>query len=155
MDTNSYQLIIDVLITPVWFNRAPTGRIGINNQLKEIAITTPTWYTFEHTGSKSSTVTLQLEHYGKTVHDSYMQNNQDTALIIDTIKLNGISSRKFIQQAQYTPTYPDYYVAQNPGLANRLTGCSYLGWNGLWELQLNLPIYSWIHKVEELGWIYD
>lgn len=31
---------------------------------------------------------------------------------------------------------------------------SYLGWNGMWKFQFEIPIFTWIHKLEGLGWIY-
>ena len=32
---------------------------------------------------------------------------------------------------------------------------TYMGWNGQWKLTYSAPIFTWIHKIENLGWIYD
>jgi hypothetical protein len=29
-----------------------------------------------------------------------------------------------------------------------------MGWNGRWELNFRVPIFTWIHQLENLGWIY-
>lgn len=147
MDTKVH---IEVLLTPVMFDRIPTGRIGINDHLVDFVLDNPTWYTFDYTGSQ---VTLTVEQYGKTIMDT--QGSLDTAIIIEQVKLNGITDPKFAWAGIYRPDYPDYYLTQNPNLEPVLTPYTYLGWNGIWTLDLPLPIYTWIHKTLDLGWIYD
>ena len=159
MVTRNYTLDLEVLIKPVWFGRVPTGRIGLGNDLTDFAITEPTWFKFQVNSSEETTVKLTVEHYGKTDQDSDMSNGNDTAIIIEQIKLNELTSPKFAWAGVYRPNYPESYVefcqTQNKILDPILPSYTYLGWNGLWELKLTLPIYTWIHKVEDLGWIYD
>ena len=140
---------IEVLLTPVMFDRIPTGRIGIDT-LKDFVLDTPTWFTFNYEGTH---VQLTVEKYGKTIRDT--QGDLDTAIIISEVKLNGITDPKFAWSGIYRPDYPDYYLNQNPNLKTELSAHNYLGWNGVWTLDLSLPIYTWIHKTLDLGWIYD
>lgn len=46
-------------------------------------------------------------------------------------------------------------LGQTETLPKFQTNATYLGWNGLWVLEFELPIFTWIHKLENLGWIYD
>jgi hypothetical protein len=140
---------IEVLLTPVMFDRTPTGRIGIDT-LKDFVLDTPTWFTFNCEGTH---VQLTVEQYGKTIRDT--RGDLDTAIIISEVKLNGITDPKFAWSGIYRPDYPDYYLSQNPNLKTELSAHNYLGWNGSWTLDLSLPIYTWIHKTLDLGWIYD
>ena len=43
--------------------------------------------------------------------------------------------------------YPD----KNPVLQPH----TYLGWNGRWVLEFETPVFTWIHRLEDLGWLYS
>jgi hypothetical protein len=88
---------------------------------------------------------LTIEHYGKAELDP------TTALIIEEIKFNGISNPKFVYQGIYYPDYPKHLIGNDRVLPHK----NYLSWNGVWQLEFTLPIYTWIHKTLDLGWIYD
>ena len=145
MDTKLYTVDISVLLKPIL---TPTGKIGINNNFSDIVLSEETWFHFHHSGTKENKVTLQIEHYGKSIRDA------DTAIIIDQIKLNGISNPKFAWQGTYYPAYPEHY-SQGKELESELRPFTHMGWNGVWTLEFSLPIYTWIHKTLDLGWIYD
>jgi hypothetical protein len=144
MDTN---VDIRVLIKPIWFDRFPTCRIGINDELHELVLVEPTWVNLKHSGSNA---TLKIEHYGKTNADTNIKTNEDTAIVVEQIHFNEITSPKFIWQGIYYPSYPQHVSGES-----ELKFHNYLGWNGVWCLDFTLPIYTWIHQVEDLGWIYD
>jgi hypothetical protein len=88
--------------------------------------------------------TLLVEHHGKHSLDP------DTALIIESISFNEISSKRLLWAGTYFPQYPSHITGPAELIQHH-----YLGWNGIWQLNFSLPIYTWIHKVENLGWIYD
>lgn len=142
---------IDVKLTPVMFDRAPTGRIGINGQLSDIVLAESKWFHFSIDQAQNSTITLTVEQYGKTNRDTIPDQELDTAIVIEEVKLNGLSSPKFAWAGIYCPDYPDHYPNKIPNLTN----INYLGWNGTWTLELSVPIYTWIHQIENLGWIYN
>lgn len=155
MDTNqTYQVNLLVLLKPIWFNAPPTIRIGIDNQIENIILDKDTWFEYNYT-TASPIDKLQIELYGKTDADTDITNNKDTAVIIDQIKINGISSPKFAWAGVYTPTYPLHYINDNPTAASTLSPFTYMGWNGIWTLEFTIPVFTWIHNVEGLGWIYD
>lgn len=92
---------------------------------------------------------LEIEHKNKHPHDA------TTALIINSIEFNNIASPKFIWRGIYTPNYPEPWASEQTNLAMKITNTNYLGWNGVWRLEFTAPIFTWIHQVEDLGWIYD
>ena len=144
----TYQVNLSVLIKPVWFNDPPTIRIGLNGVTKDIILDKETWFNYNYT-SEATTNILQIELYGKTNKDS------DTAVIVEEVKFNGINSPKFAWAGTYIPNYPLHYLKDNPTSASTLSPHTYLGWNGVWTLEFTVPVFTWIHKVEGLGWIYD
>lgn len=94
--------------------------------------------------------TLEIKHLNKSADDP------NTALVIKSIKFNDIASDKFIWRGIYTPEYPEPWATeQGATLARELTHTGYLGWNGTWRLEFTAPVFTWIHGVENLGWIYD
>lgn len=150
----TYQVNLSVFIKPIWFNKPPTIKVGLNGVTEDITLDKETWFNYNYT-SEATTNILQIELYGKTDKDSDMANGKDTAIIIEEIKLNGITSPKFAWAGAYTPNYPAHYINDNPTSASTLSPCTYLGWNGIWTLEFTVPVFTWIHKVEGLGWIYD
>jgi len=100
------------------------------------------------------------------VHDLILEFNNklpsesgqliDKAVQIEQITFNSITSPRFIWLGEYIPQYPEpWYSEQLIKPEPVLTNSSYLGWNGSWKLQFSTPIFTWIHKVENFGWIYN
>ena len=52
---------------------------------------------------------------------------------------------------------PWYYQQIEKGiiLDDELTNIDYLGWPGTWTLDFTSPVFTWIHQIQSLGWIYD
>jgi hypothetical protein len=153
MITRSYPVTVSVLLNPVWFDRKPTGRIGVDD-VEDFILDQPTWFNFQLSGEEEITKTLTIEHYGKTNQDTRIDTNEDTAIIVEEIKFNNIGSPKFAWAGVYQPNYPEHY-RQGKTLEPTLSPYTYLGWNGVWTLEFTLPIYTWIHKIENFGWIHD
>lgn len=100
---------------------------------------------------------LNIDFLNKKNTDTIGQN--DKALKIDKIILNGITSDKFVWEGVYEPIYPQPWANEQKILGKKLDKfikpATYLGWNGRWKLIYSVPLFSWIHKIENLGWIYD
>jgi hypothetical protein len=96
---------------------------------------------------------LVIEHRNKQPSDP------STELIIESISLNGIDSPKFAWQGIYSPNYPEPWATEqlNAGrkLEQELASTTHLGWNGKWTLTFTAPVFTWIHQVEDLGWIHQ
>jgi hypothetical protein len=131
---------IDILLKSVGQAKC---RITVDDQTQELIVDRESWVHISCQGQ--GTRTLLIEHYGKTDADP------TTALIVEQIRFNEITSPRFVYQGTYYPTYPKHLL----GSADVLYHQNYLSWNGVWRLEFTLPIYTWIHKTLDLGWIYD
>ena len=67
----------------------------------------------------------------------------DKAIRIQSIDIEGYELSDFMHRAVYHPL-------NRPSMVS-----NYLGWNGVWQLALTTPIFTWIHKTQNLGWIYN
>jgi hypothetical protein len=83
-------------------------------------------------------------------------DDADLAVIIDQIEFFGISDPKFVWAGNYTPSYPEpWYSQQIEKPPKSIPQQNYLGWNGKWRLEFSVPVFTWIHQVQNLGWLYQ
>lgn len=135
-----YSVDIDILLKPVG---QPKCKIILDDQKQDLVVDQEMQIKLLYHGHSISK--LIIEHYNKAELDP------STALIIDDIKFNGISSPRIIYEGIYYPNYPKHLIGNDAVLLHK----NYLSWNGIWVLEFTLPIYTWIHKTLGLGWIYD
>ena len=67
---------------------------------------------------------------------------KDKAILIHPITIEGYTLAQFMHSAKYFPINRESMDSE------------YLSWNGEWRLPFTTPIFTWIHKVQSLGWIY-
>ena len=79
----------------------------------------------------------------------------DRMVIVDSVAVEGIATDRLKWAGIYTPNYPCPWADSQENLAPTLPGATHLGWNGLWELPFTVPIFTWLHQKEHLGWIYS
>ena len=80
----------------------------------------------------------------------------DYAVKINAVIAEGICTDRLKWQGKYYPNYPEPWASQQTHkLETVINSATYLGWNGKWELVFTVPIFTWIHRIENLGWIYD
>ena len=100
---------------------------------------------------------LWIEFLNKTNDDTTTEC--DKAVIIKEIKFEDFNLPRFIWAGVFHPIYPEPYASeqlkQGVLLKKQLNNIDYLGFNGIWKLNFTTPIFTWIHKVENLGWIYE
>jgi hypothetical protein len=96
---------------------------------------------------------LEIELFGKSDSDPQQ------AVQIKHLSFYGIEDSRFIWLGKYHPVYPEPWATQQKEqgleLPPVLTNTDYLGWNGTWRLQFDVPVFTWIHQVQNLGWIYE
>jgi len=83
---------------------------------------------------------------------------ENQSVIIDKIIFDNITADRFAWAGKYTPIYPQPWAMKQIAAGNTLEpvlNSTYLGWNGIWKLEFTVPVFTWIHKIEKLGWIYD
>jgi len=89
--------------------------------------------------------------------DSDTQDNKDMAIKILQIRIEGFTFDSFQHIAEYRPEYSQGY--HEYAIANNLTvdpviKSNYLGFNGTWSIDFEWPTFTWIHQIENLGWIH-
>ena len=157
MDMKKYRTEIKLHITPVWHKEPPICAIQFSKDVffKE-EITESKVYSYEEylvDGNYDVTIEFLNKKNSDTV------DGKDKAIKIDKIVFNNIESEKFVWQGIYQPVYPEPWRSQQKIAGNdpmpTLTSQTYLGWNGVWKLNYSAPIFTWIHKVKDHGWIYN
>lgn len=148
MHENSIQNLRNYLInmdTRISIRLKPVGlpkcKITVGDYQRDFILDQDTWIDL----IVSSSGQLKIEHHGKD------DNDPTTAIIVEEIKFNELSDPKFIYQGVYHPRYPKHLIGNDIVLPHK----NYLSWNGVWILDFTLPIYTWIHKTLNFGWIYD
>ena len=122
-------------------------RIGIDQNFSDTTVQGPTMINFEFETGEESTLTVE------------MFDKQDMeAVIVEQISFFGISDPKFVWAGIYEPVYPEPWATQQTQqgvvLKQQLISHNYLSWNGQWRLTFSVPVFTWIHKIQDLGWIY-
>lgn len=75
----------------------------------------------------------------------------DMAVIIDSVRFQNLE-HDFKIFSQYFPDYPQDWKDDGHD-SPRAIHSNYLGWNGIWVLDFETPIYRWIHQRLDLGWL--
>jgi hypothetical protein len=152
-----YPVKLDIHLQSIWHNNPPEINIGINNNIDRIILLEDQTFHYEFTTNNRSTLTVEL--LNKTDADTIPYKRLDKAVIIESVSFFGISDPKFVWAGVYEPKYPEPWATEqrNQGvvLKQHLSPHTYLGFNGKWTLTFDLPVFTWIHKVQDLGWIYD
>jgi hypothetical protein len=143
-----YPVKLCVELLPV---AAPWVKIRIAG--KEITGNLTAVQQFEFDIEADSSTTLEVELFDKSDLDA------EQAVQITKLSFYGISDPRFVWRGEYRPCYPELWAKQQHDqgieLPQVLTNTNYLGWNGTWCLKFDVPIFTWIHQVQDLGWIYS
>ena len=94
----------------------------------------------------------------KFILDFHNKTDADPAqaLEIVSVSFEGFTLDRFKWNSRYYPAYPEPWASeQTEPLPEYQSSATYLGWNGRWILYFDVPVITWIHKLENLGWIYD
>ena len=147
-----YDTWITVSLKPSFCTRWPHIRMGLDDiVLYDMVLDEPRLLVYQGPLSEGEHI-LWLELKGKTNLDS--TSDADQALIIEEIGFEGITADRFIWRGEYTPEYPEPWASQQTDLKPVLENITYMGWNGKWRLTFDAPVFTWIHAVENLGWLY-
>lgn len=142
-----YPVKMSVTMTPVHHNRPLPVTVGIDQNTTAINLDKTTTIHWEFEAKHRCHLTL--EFWGK--HDQ-------EAVIIDKISFFGIEDPKFAWAGIFEPYYPEPWAteqrSQGIELKSQLCPHTYLGWPGKWTLTFTVPVFTWIHEIQNLGWIY-
>ena len=79
----------------------------------------------------------------------------DMAVEIESATFEGMTYDRFKWASRYYPIYPEPWASEQQHLEQMIPSATYLGWNGYYEIPFTVPIFTWIHQTENLGWIYS
>lgn len=157
MDIQKYRTAIHLYITPIWHLEPPLCVIRFSkNCFYKQEIKESKMYSYEEYQTIGEHK-IEIEFLNKKNNDT--TDGKDKAIKIDRIIFNGIDCEKYVWQGMYRPVYPEPWAAQQKQSGKKLDAvvktATYLGWNGQWTLTYSSPIYTWIHKIKNHGFIYD
>jgi hypothetical protein len=143
--TTEHLIKLCVTLRPV---AQPWVKITVDGNTKTQQLIDITDFEFEFTANDSSS--LVVEHYNKDPADSL------TAVEIVNVSFFGIQDPRFAWAGSYIPNYPEPWASEQLTLLPTvITPQTYLGWNGVWRLDFSVPVFTWIHQVQNLGWLYQ
>ena len=138
---------IEIQLTPIFHRELPYINVSIDDDtifsglLKETTV-----FVYNNMLSSINEHTISIEFLNKKNTDCDLINELDKAISIEKIRFYGISSEYSLNNSVYYPRH----AIKDDGIRS----CRYMGWNGIWTTVFHVPVFSWIHKVEHLGWIY-
>jgi hypothetical protein len=146
--TTEYPIVkLAVTLTPVFDKTAPDVLISVPGQIIRKTLCKTQRFELEFAAPWGW---LEVVFLNKPELDNSM------SVSIDTVEFFGISDPKFAWKGVYTPIYPEpWYSEQLIKPEKELPGATYLGWNGAWRLNFTVPVFTWMHQVQGLGWIYQ
>lgn len=126
----------------------PVITYGLAHAINTVELTHVTALTFDLSLSEGPS-TFFVEFNNKT------NNTPDMAVEIQSVTIEGMTLDRFKWASKYYPIYPEPWASQQTDtLPEYQSSATYMGWNGRWELNFEVPIFTWIHQLEALGWIY-
>jgi len=129
-----HKVRVSVLLEPIG---SPMVRVSCGGDTKSMRLFNgQSWTDFEFEQSEGP-ARLSVELFDKHPNDPI------TAVVVKQIQLNDIEHLQNTYQGMYYPHNMD---------PKRDT---YIAWNGVWILDFTVPVYTWMHKTQGLGWIYD
>jgi len=140
----------DICLKPRWWKTQPEITYGIDDlTINTIQIQNYTTLRLAYSLAPGQHK-LWFTFNNKDYNESRLEEDLDMAVEIDRVSIEGITVDRFKWAANYYPDYPADY----PDKQKVVKSATYLGWNGLWELEFTAPVFTWIHQVENLGWLY-
>ena len=145
--TTKYLVKLAVTLKPIQHDRALPVTVGIADNLTTVNLQDTTKINFEFVTADACKLIVEL-------HDKTDQE----AVIIENVSFFGIEDPKFAWAGIYEPDYPEPWAtqqrSQGVALKQHLSPHTYLGWPGKWQLTFTVPVFTWIHQTQNLGWIY-
>jgi hypothetical protein len=156
--TTEYKVKVRILLKPRWHKDAPQIKVSGGHEIYNYVLYDERWFDFDFTTCQS-TETISVEFLNKIDRDTVPKQDLDKAVMIQAVEFFGISDPKFSWAGVYEPKYPEPWASEqlNQGvvLKQHLSPHTYLSWNGKWTLTFDVPVFTWMHKLQNLGWIYS
>lgn len=142
-----YPVKLSVVLNPVHHTGPILINIGIDDNITTVNLQDTAKINFEFVTTGSCTLMVELP-----------DKQDQEAVIVESVSFFGIEDPKFAWAGIYEPEYPEPWAtqqrAQGVVLKQQLTAHTYLGWPGKWRLTFTVPVFTWVHQTQDLGWIY-
>lgn len=143
--------VIDLILEPRWWNTVPEITYGIDDTtINTISVKNQVTLRIANPLSNGSHK-VWIEFANKNYNECVLEKNLDMAVEIKAVGFEEMFLDRFRWAGFYYPDYPADYPDKKPVIES----ATYLGWNGRWELPFTTPIFTWIHRLENLGWLYE
>jgi hypothetical protein len=143
----TYRVRLAVTLQAVYNDRALSVKIGIDENLTVITLVDSTTVNFEFDAVDTCCLNVEL-----------LDKQDQEAVIVQDVSFFGITDPKFAWAGVYEPTYPEPWASEQKSqgitLKPQLSPHTYLSWPGKWTLTFTAPVFTWIHNIQNLGWIY-
>lgn len=150
MDTQ-FNLDAEITVVPRWWRTKPIITYGVDSQTIDTVELTDTFVIKVNQDLTNGSHIFWIEFNNKDYNDCVLEKNLDMAVQIHEVKFENLSLDRFKWAGNYCPKYPKDYPDKKPVIE----AATYLGWNGRWELPFTTPVFTWIHRTENLGWLYE
>jgi hypothetical protein len=125
----------------------PNVKVGVNGDILTVVLDKTQTMDFEFTSDRDCQLTVEL-----------VDKKDQEAVVVESVSFFGIKDPKFAWAGVYEPQYPEPWATQQHDLGvvlkQHLSPHTYLSWPGKWTLTFDVPVFTWIHRVQNLGWIY-
>lgn len=149
-----FKVNIQVTINPTFHDSYPEIKYGINELANHCVLKENTVIEIE-TFLPQGKFYFLIDFFNKTDSDCIPEKNLDKFITITNVKIGNLQLPRFMWTAEYEPRYPEpWYSEQKLKPPKIQTGATIMGFNGTWKLPFESPIYPWIHKIENMGWIW-
>lgn len=146
--TTQYLVKMAVTLKPVCHHRDLPVSIGIDQNLTTVNLHETTTINFEFVAIDVCNLNIEL-----------IDRQDQEAVIVESVSFFGINDARFAWAGVYKPKYPEPWateqLSQGVVLKPQLCPHTYLSWPGKWTLTFEVPVFTWMHKVQNLGWIYN
>lgn len=147
-----YPVKLAVTLKPIINKTAPEVLISVPGHAVVETLWRPKEIEFDFSASQAAW--LEIKFLNKNYNE--YTSSHDMAVIVDRVEFFGIADPRFVWAGVYCPDYPEpWYSQQSPLPAPALTNHNYLGWNGVWRLDFDVPVFGWIHRTMGMGWVYS
>jgi hypothetical protein len=146
MDT-LYNTELSISLVPHYTDTIPVISYGIDTLDNTI-------HLHEKTTLKFSVDLANDKHQLLIKYDN--NNGPNHAVEIESVTIEGLTLDRFKWNSRYYPVYPEPWASEqtNP-LPEYQESATYMGWNGIWIMYFEVPVFPWIHRLENLGWLYS
>lgn len=141
LDINNYPLNVCLQLRAITNNGIPRISVAINNDICYQGCLENSVVISKKINLLDS-VCIQL-----SMSDKIYSQNQETALIVKNINIDGYELTEYYNDCVPYISYLNDQNVDHRGF--------YLGFNGVWQFELDRPFYQWWHTVSGQGWLLE